>query len=404
MLIKLAWRNIWRNRNRSAVIMLSVSVGLISGITVNSLYHGMMSSRIRTVIQTETGHIQLHAKGYAEDKNPALYIKNKTELTERLKRMPEVASFSKRVVTAGMLTTATGSAGVNIIGIQLDEEDRVSGLKNKIIEGQITWADQKKGLLMGKKLLSKLKLKIGSKIVLTTVDTASNLISGAFIIIGCFQSANTPLDEVTVYVNKKDLRALLGLTDEVHEVSVLLRSDEYTDNMVKLLDIAYPQLSVDSWKTLSPETELMAGTINTYSFIILTIIMIALSFGIMNTMMMSVLERRHETGMLMALGMHKNSLLLLILIETLLLTLGGIPFALGIAWVMIKYYGERGIDFSGMGEEMMRSFGFEMAIYPCFPANAIPGIIVIVTATALISSILPIWKSLQMNPIDAIQN
>lgn len=402
MLIKLAWRNIWRNRNRSAVIMLSVAVGLFSGIAVNSLYKGMMNSRVRTVIQTETGHIQLHAKGFNEDMNPALYIKNIDEITEKLQIMPEIASLTERVVTPGMLTTATGSAGINIIGINPNEETGVSGLKNKIIEGQMTWEVQKKGLLVGKKLMRKLKLKIGSKVVLTTVDTSSNLISGAFKIVGCFQSANAILDEITVYVSKNDLRELIGLTDETHEIAVLLKSDEYVDYCVKNISIRYPQLTIDSWETLSPETELMVGTINTYSFIILTIIMITLSFGIMNTMMMSVFERRKETGMMMALGMSKNRLLLLILTETSLLTLGGIPFAIGIAWITIEYYGDKGIDFSGMGEEMMRSFGFEMAIYPIFPSNAIPGIILIIVATALISSVLPIWKSLQMNPIDTL--
>ncbi len=404
MVIKLAWRNIWRNRTRSLVIMLSVSVGLFSGIAVNALYKGMMDSRVRTVIQTETGHLQVHDPGFAEDKDPAAFILQKASLIRELNNMPAVAAFAERTVSAGMLTTATGSAGVIIIGIETGKEAAVSGLDKKIIAGVMSWPEKKQGVLMGKKLASKLKLKIRSKIVLTTVDTASSLIAGAFSIMGIFQSANAPLDEVTVYTSINDLRAMLGLSDEIHEVSILLKSDTALETTRKILRSSNPHLAVEPWQSLSPETDLMAGTINTYSSIILIIIMIALSFGIMNTMMMSILERKHETGMMMALGMSKNRLLLLILLETCLLALGGIPVAITVAWLVIAYYGKNGMDFSGMGQEMMQSFGFETAIYPSFPAAAIPGILLIVMATALVSSILPIWKSLQMNPIDALQN
>lgn len=404
MLLKLAWRNIWRNRTRSLVIMLSVSVGLFSGIAVSSLYKGMMDSRIRTVIQTETGHLQVHNPKFADNKDPVEFILEKETLVKTLHNVPVVAAFAERVVSAGMLTTATGSAGVNIIGIVPGKEAAVSGLDGKIIAGVMTWPPNKKGVLVGKKLVEKLKLKIGSKIVLTTVDTASNLIAGAFSIIGIFQSANAPLDEVTIYTNINDLRAMIGLSDEIHEVAILLKSDSALETTQKILASSNQHLAVEPWQTLSPETDLMAGTFNTYSFIILSIIMIALSFGIMNTMMMSVLERKHETGMMMALGMSKNKLLLLILLETCLLSLGGIPFAIAGAWLTIAYYGKKGLDFSGSGQEMMQSFGFETAIYPIFPSAAIPGILLIVSVTALISSLLPIWKSLQMNPVNALQN
>lgn len=404
MVIKLAWRNIWRNRTRSLVIMLSVSVGLFSGIAVNALYKGMMDSRVRTVIQTETGHLQVHDPEFTEEKDPSAFILGKASLFEELNTMPAVAAFAERTVSAGMLTTATGSAGVIITGIMPGKEAAVSGLDKKIIAGVMSWPENKKGVLMGKKLANKLKLKTGSKIVLTTVDTASSLIAGAFSIMGIFQSANAPLDEVTVYTNINDLRAMLGLSDEIHEVAILLKSDSALETTQKILASSNQHLAVEPWQSLSPETDLMAGTINTYSSIILVIIMIALSFGIMNTMMMSILERKHETGMMMALGMSKNILLQLILLETCLLALGGIPVAIAVAWLATTYFGKNGIDFSGMGQEMMQSFGFETAIYPSFPAAAIPGILLIVMATALVSSLLPIWKSLQMNPIDALQN
>jgi ABC-type antimicrobial peptide transport system permease subunit len=147
----------------------------------------------------------------------------------------------------------------------------------------------------------------------------------------------------------------------------------------------------------------MVETIDIYSFIILIIILIALSFGIMNTMMMSILERRHEIGMMMALGMNRFRIISMVFTETFLLTTIGIPIAIGVGYFIIHHYQTTGLDLSSMGKDLMESFGFDPLIYPSLPKEKIPYITMLVFFTALISSILPIWKSLRLDPSTALQ-
>ena len=196
---------------------------------------------------------------------------------------------------------------------------------------------------------------------------------------------------------------MMGLSNQVHEIAIVLQDDTLLNHTVQQLAHQYPSLAVESWKEISPETSLMAETVDTLSYIILVIILIALSFGIMNTMMMSILERRHEIGMMMALGMGRSPLLILIMTETFFLTLTGIPIALAIGTTVIEHYAKKGMDLSGMGKEMMESFGFETMIYPDFPSDKIGFIILLVFATALVSSIVPILKSLRLDPVSALQ-
>ena len=403
MIITLAWRNIWRNKMRSLVIIASVTAGLFAGIAILALYKGMMKSRIRTVIDTETGHLQMHAVGFTSDLDPALFISKQTDINHLLSTNKNIDAFTTRTITAGMVSTPSGSAGVSIMGIDPVEESRVSGLSKKMREGKMQWAGQTKGILIGKKLAKKLKLALGEKLVITMTDTADNLIAAAYRIQGIYQSANAPLDEVNVYVNRKDLQELLSLKNEVHEIAIRLKKDEFLEEQLLQLQQAYPTVSIESWKTLSPETFLMAETVDTLSYIILIIILVALSFGIMNTMMMSILERRHEIGMMMALGMNRSRLLFLIMTETFLLTITGIPIAILIGRIAANYYEKKGMDLSGMGRDMMESFGFETMIYPSYPSDKMDFIILLVFATALLSSILPIIKSLRMDPVSALQ-
>lgn len=403
MIIRLAWRNIWRNKMRSMVIIASVTAGLFAGMAIMALYKGMMKSRIRTVIDTETGHVQLHAKGFMGDLDPKLFIQVDDKMIAFLSGDKSIKAFAQRTITAGMVSTPNGSSGVSIIGISPVEETNVSGLGKKMREGKMDWPAKTKGILMGKKLAKKLKIAVGEKVVITMTDTADNLISSAYRIQGIYQSANAPLDEVNVYISRKDLQDMLGLSNQVHEIAVVLRDDTLLNRSTTLLSQQFPNLAIESWKEISPETSLMAETIDTLSFIILVIILIALSFGIMNTMMMSILERRHEIGMMMALGMGRFPLLMLIMTETFFLTITGIPIALTIGTTVINHYAKKGMDLSGMGKEMMESFGFETMIYPDFPSDKIGFIIILVFATALVSSIVPILKSLRMDPVSALQ-
>ena len=334
MIFIMAWRNIWRNKMRSIVIMLSIAIGLFAGIAVLALYKGMMKSRVRTVIDAEVGHLQIHDRNFKKDYSPEFVITNGDKILNLITSLPEIKMAAPRSITNGMLATATGSAGVQINGVIPDLEYEASQLKKKIIEGNEFDSTKKNEVMIGKKLATKMKLKTGSKLVLTFTDTSGNMVAGAFRVAAVYQSDNGPLDERNVYVTLNDLNDLLNTGNAFHEIVVLLKNDEDIKIVQQKLKQVCPLLTIETWKEISPETDLLVNTTNQYSYIIMIIIMFALAFGIINTMLMAILERTREIGMMVALGTNKLKIFLLVLLETFFLTLAGTPIGILTGWLL----------------------------------------------------------------------
>jgi putative ABC transport system permease protein len=404
MILSMAWRNIWRHKARSLVIMVSIALGLFAGIAVLSLYEGMMISRIRTVIDEETGHIQIHHPKFSDENESKYLIDNIENILKKISGIPEIIGINKRILANGMLSTPNGTAGVQTIGIDTNTEFSFSSLKLKIKDGNGFKPNKKYQAIIGKKLAQKMKLEIGSKFVLMFNDTSNNLVSSSYRVASIYQSTNAPLDERIIYVSNYELSDLLGLKGQVHEIGLKLRNDDdVTATTIKLKQLL-PQLKIESWKEISPETEFMAKTVDTYSYIIMIIIMIALAFGILNTMHMAIMDRSREIGMIAALGTNKFKIFSLILLETIFLTMGGVPFGIILGLSTTFYFNKQGLDLSGMGEDLMSNFGFKTVIYPEFPLEKLIPLLSIVIITALLSSLLPAIKAINMKPIDALKN
>ena len=248
-----------------------------------------------------------------------------------------------------------------------------------------------------------MKLSLGSKLVLTFTDTSATIVSSAFRVSGIYQSENAPLDELNVYVNMRTLNELLQTGNSFHEIAVLLKHDADLETGSLQLIKMFPGYLVESWKEISPETNLMVKTVDEYSYIIMIIILFALAFGIINTMLMAILERTKEIGMMVALGTNRVRVFLLVLMETIFLTMAGTPFGIIAGMILTNYYNRNGLDLSGMGEEMMSSFGFNTVIYPSFPSEKLFMIILLVIGTAVLSCLFPAMKALRLKPVEALR-
>lgn len=403
MILIMAWRNIWRNKMRSIVIILSIAVGLFAGIAVLALYKGMMKSRVRTVIHAEVGHLQIHDPNFKKDYEPKFVLANGAAVLKTAGLMPGVKLAAPRSITTGMLSTTTGSAGVQINGVVPNLEYNISLLKEKIVKGKPFDPTKNNEVMVGQKLATKMKLKVRSKLVLTFTDTSGNMVSGAFRVVAIYRSDNTPLDEKNVYVTMNDMNTLLGISSGFHEVVLLLKNDEDVKKIQSELKRELPGYQVESWWEMSPETDFMVKTTDQYSYIIMIIIMFALAFGIVNTMLMAVLERTREIGMMIALGTNRRRVFSLIFLETIFLTLAGTPIGILMGWGASAYFNKYGLDLSGMGRDMMGSFGFGTTVYPEFPADKLLAVLLIVICTAIVSCMFPAIKAVRLQPVEALR-
>lgn len=403
VIIIMAWRNIWRNKVRSLIIMGSVALGLIAGLFVLSLYKGILRDRVNTVIREEVAHLQIHHPKFKEDYDPQFVVEAGRGMIGFLDDMDEVEAFTTRTIAQGMVATGTGSSGIQIVGVNPEQENSVSRLSSKIIKGDGFKTVKRNQVIVGKKLADKLHLKVNSKAILTFTDGESNIISAAFRVAAIYQTDNTPLDERIAFVRQQDLNPLLSMGEAFHEVAVILKDDDSVAAAKTDLAGAFPSLKVETWEELSPETRLMIDTTDQYSYIFIAIIMFALSFGIINSMLMAVLERSREIGMLLALGMNRVRVFTMILTETIFLTLSGTPVGILATWLIVSFYSRNGLDIAGVGGEAMTSFGFGTMIYPAFPWEKMATEMAIVTGAAMIASLFPALKAIRLRPVEALQ-
>lgn len=401
MILKVAWRNIWRSPLRSFIVLASMVLGIWAGVFVVGFSFGLNNQRVAEAIYSTVSHVQIHNPAFVQDESAANYITDINSVQNALKNQPQVAHYSARTVFNGMVQSATAARGINILGVNPMAEDGVSTIPEKLVEGDWFSANKKNRLVVGQRLAKVLKVKMGSKVVLTFQDAQNNLISARFTIGGIYKSANSKLDELQVYTKQSDLFALLG-DSLYYEVAILAESTEAADALTTALQLQLPNLSVQSWRQLAPELAYADQILATSLMLIMGIIMLALMFGIINNMLMAILERRHELGMLQAVGMNKQRIFSMILIETVLIGMVGGPLGIVLGLATIAYFGRVGIDLSIFGQGL-ESFGIATRIHPEINLNFVLIIAVMVLIMSVLASLYPAIKALKLNPVAAIR-
>jgi ABC-type lipoprotein release transport system permease subunit len=401
MLIKLAWKNIWRNKRRSLIIIISALLGIWGGVLSNGIFVGMWETTVEAAINRELSHIQIHHPDFSNERLISQFISNYDEVEKILLSNPAIKSFSKRSIIEGMASSPNSVSGVKIIAIEPDKEKNMTLISQKLIEG-VYFLDKDYEILIGQKLAKRLKLKLNSKIVLSFQGLDNNLVASAFRVVGIFKTESKIFDETNVFIKQSDLSTILGTKAPVHEFAIRVNSIDLIDTTTSILKTQLKDLRVESWKELAPELSLTSGFLYFELNIFMGIILFALLFGISNTMMMSVFERTREFGVLMAIGMKQIRLFALIIIESIfLLFSGGIAGTL-LGYFSIEFLSKKGINLS-IVEEGLAAYGMSAILYPELPLHMYVSLFVMMMITAIVASISPALKAIKLKPAEAIR-
>lgn len=402
MLLKIAWRNIWRNRKRSLIIIVAVFLGLWAGIFLIAFNNGMIEQRIRTAIAQEISHLQMHHPQFSTDYDPKFSIPDGSDILMREATDLNIKALSGRVIVMGMISSAYGSSGVAINGIVPGEENKLTNLESKISSGNYFDPVKSNQIILSERLAKKLKLKQGHKTILTFQDKDGEIASASFKITALYKTVNSPYDERNVFVKNNDIDQLIGLPGAFHEIALLLNSNSFLDSTQYQLKRKYPGLKIENWMEISPELGLTVSVSDQMVYIYMGIILLALAFGIINTMMMSVLERTRELGMLMALGMNKIRIFGMIMLETFFLVIAGCPVGISLGIITVYFTHKHGIDFSAY-EEVYANFGYSSTIYPVLSLEHLLLILELVVMATLISGLFPARRALKLKPVETIR-
>lgn len=403
MIKSFAWRNLWRNKLRSSIIITAVTLGVFAGIFLIAFSTGMVNSRIESIIGIEVSHIQIHIPGFLDNDEFSKLIDNADNVLNKVRKNPDVVAACKRVIINSMVASAETGTGVKIIGTDPDDERKVTQLSSKIIEGKYLDESSRNPVIISKRLAHKLKVGLKNKIIITVQDINQNLTSGAFRIVGIYKTDNSMFDEANIFVRNNDLCRLTGIsTNKANEIAVLLNKNENTNKVTKSLAAQFPNLEVKNWQELSPEAGYLVSAMNQYMYIFIIIILLSLCFGIINTMLMVIIERIRELGMLMAIGMNRLRIFTMIMLETVFLSLTGGLLGIVLGFFASEYFSKRGIDLY-FWKEAFSEIGYSSLVYPVIDSKTMFVTTLMVILTGIISALYPAYKALKLNPSESIR-
>jgi len=401
-----AWKNIWRNKVRSLVVVMAIALGLLGGVFSSAVLKGTSDQRVREAVTRETSHIQIHNPAFIEDNDVRYLVDgNGKKLFTALDTMDMIAAWSPRVKFMAMAGSANAGTGVSVIGIDPEKEKHVTEIHSLICDTCGKWFKESRGMpvVVGQALAKKLKVRLNSKIVLTFQDMQGNLTGGAFRICGIYRTSNSVFDEMNVFVNRTDIIPLLAAdTGSCHEIAVLLKDPGDAGMVKQVVKNLFPSLLVQDWK----EIDLLLGMLNDFMdlwlYLFMGIILLALAFGIINTMLMAILERTRELGMLAAIGMNKQKIFILIMLESVFLSLTGGIIGIILGIILTIYTNHTGINL-GTFAEGFEKIGYNPILYPSLNLVFFINLTLMVIAAGILASVYPARRALKLKPAEAIR-
>lgn len=403
MLWHIAWRNVWRNRLRSLVITSAIAFGLLGGVFSYALMMGLANQQIRGTLRTELGNFQVHHPDYPADRDLRYALSDVDALVEEIRRLPGVVGASSRIVGTAMVSSAEGTAAVRIAGVDLERVGEISDLAEKLVEGEYLSADERIPMLMSRETAEDLEVRLRSRVVASVVSPTGEIVYGAFRVVGIFETINSMFDRANVFVTREDLAELTGFAaGTASEIIVRVEPRDATLEVAAAVAAAHPELLVRTWRDLSPLLQLTADFTGAFGYGFLAIILTALGFGIVNTMLMVVMERTREIGMLMALGMARMRVFWMLLYETAFLSMVGGVAGIILSVAVVGYTQRVGLNLQAWSDGF-RAIGYDPVVYPESSMAFYFKVAAMVLVTAFIAAIYPARRALKLLPAEAIR-
>ena len=246
-------------------------------------------------------------------------------------------------------------------------------------------------------------MDIKSKLVVNLQTKDGSLTGGVSRVAGIYRITNSAFENTVAFVDKEDLASLVGLTNgSTHEIALRLNEGYAVEPVVNKLQEQYPELSIMSWKDIQPDLGMITEWLDIMLYVVMVIILLALGFGIVNTMLMVVMERVKELGMLMAIGMNRLRVFSMIMLETIFLSITGGVIGMILAALLVKYYGEPGINLKAFSQGF-EAIGYNPVLYPEIGIGFYLTITFLIIFAAIIASIYPALKALRLNPAEALR-
>ncbi|MFH4968338.1 FtsX-like permease family protein [Gaetbulibacter sp. M240] len=393
----------WRNHYRTAITMSAVFFAVLLAVLTSSLQVGVFDNLIKNVVSFYNGYVQVHKNGYWEEQILDNVFDDKTLLQDKILSVENIGSITPRFESFVLVATDSITKGCLIVGIVPSKEDVITQLKSKIIDGDYL-GDYDTDILMSKGLAERLRVGLNDTIILLGQGYHGALASGKFRIKGVLEFGSPELNKQTLYLNLPVTQEMFGAPNKLTSYVIHLKDTRAMNatalSLAHLLDANY---EVMTWEEMMPEVSQHIKTDKGSMYIIFMLLYILVCFGIFGTLLMMMVERKYEFGMLVAIGMKKIKLIYLLILESSFTVITGCLLGIGISVPIVWYLKVHPIRFTGEFAKTYQEFGFE----PIFPTSTDSSVFIeqglIVLTLGLILSLYPIIKVIRLRPVESMK-
>ncbi|MBT8053278.1 MAG: ABC transporter permease [Xanthomonadales bacterium] len=398
---RMAWRNLWRNHRRTLIMLLAITVGVWAMIFMTALMRGMVDQMIEDGIDALPGLVQIHHPDYRDDPSVENSLEPPNQVLLQALESPPSTGWTTRIRVPAMISSERDSRGVTLLGVDPAGEIVLGFDPGSIVEGRFLEGTDDNGLVIGRKLLERLETDLGKRIVVMSQDTGNEIADRGFRIVGVYKGKLAALEENYIYAGRSTVQSLLKMDARVSEIAITGRNYRNADPLLRQVRTAAGgDLDVKAWTELDTYLGLMLGVMDGFVLVWVIVIFLALSFGLVNTLMMAVFERVREFGLMQALGMKPSAIRYQVLLESVLLLLLGLLAGNLLAVASILPIRD-GIDLTVVAEGM-EMMGVSSVLYPSLYLNDIVLANVVVVLLGILTSLLPAWRASQYRPVEAI--
>ncbi len=403
MLIKLAWRNIWRNKKRSFITITAIVVAVFLAILMRSMQLGMYDNMIQNVVGSYSGHVQIHSNGFWEEQTIDNAFEYNDSLIQKIKKTKDVSGTTKRIQSGCLSSYGDLSKFVYVTGIEPEKEQQLTDWNKRLIDGQLLQTNSN-SVNVGKGIAKYYNLKVGDTLIFIGQGYHGMQAVGAYPVSGVLDMKNPNLNNTSVFMTLPTAQDFLSATNLM--THLVINKKEYSEE-ADIVAAIKKELNQDyeimSWQEMMPEIETIIQADSAGGLIMIFILYMIITFGIFGTVLMMTQERKYEFGVVISIGMKKTKLMVAMVYETIFLSAIGILLGIALSRPIVLYFYNNPLEFPSDQVEMMENQGFE-AVVPFMSSYDIPithGLIIFFIS--LIICFYPILTIYKLNPIKAMK-
>lgn len=404
---KLCWKNLWRNSRRTLLTVNAIGVGVMALLFLHNYYDAFHEQVVDNAIRYHSGHLQVSHPEFPEEKNPQKFMRESGAVTGWLSRHPSVTHFSSYVLLQGLISSPRGSANVIFKGVDPAKEKTTSGFAKSIVEGRFLSPKDSRQILLGRKLQRLLKVRLGDKVVVLTQGIDGSIGNEMFQVAGIFDT-QSEMDKSLAFIRIAEARQLLSLPpDAVHQISVLLNGAEEIAPVQRqfLADFRGKPLGILAWHQLQRHLVAMIELNRAVNRILMAIILIIAALGIVNSILMGILERTKEFGVMMAIGTTRTEVIGMVVTETFLMGAVGVLVGNILGVMLTLYFNRVGFDLSWLTDQRLVINGtiIDTVSYPTVNWRHSGFITSAILLVSILIAIVPVRHIARLNPIKALR-